>query len=29
MTRSLRKHAKLTVKLSLGSVHANVVIKRA
>ncbi len=27
-TRSLRKHAKLTVKLSLGTVNANVVIRR-
>ena len=28
-TRSLRKHAKLTLKLSLGTVNANVVIRRA
>jgi len=29
MTRKLRKHAKLTLKLSLGPLHANVVVKRA
>ena len=28
-TRALRKHAKLTLKLSLGTVNANVVISRA
>jgi Ca2+-binding RTX toxin-like protein len=29
MTRTLRKHAKVTLKLSLGTLHANVVVKRA
>ena len=29
MTRKLRKHAKVTLKLSLGTLHANVVVKRA
>ncbi len=29
MTRKLRKHAKLTLKLSLGTLHATVVVKRA
>jgi Ca2+-binding RTX toxin-like protein len=29
MTRTLRKHAKLTLRLSLGTLHANVVVKRA
>jgi hypothetical protein len=29
MTRKLRKPAKLTLKLSLGPLHASVVIKRA
>ncbi|MDA0158875.1 hypothetical protein OM076_01260 [Solirubrobacter ginsenosidimutans] len=28
-TRKLRKHAKLTLKLTLGTLHANVVVKRA
>jgi hypothetical protein len=29
MTRTLRKHAKLTLKLSLGTLRANLVVKRA
>jgi hypothetical protein len=29
MTRTLRKQAKLTLKLSLGPLHASVVVKRA
>ena len=29
VTRKLRKHAKLTLKLSLGTLRANVVVKRA